>query len=462
MSHITGKNVGLPKDDNISSWSKLDVQIKEKSDKLGENMSKPINTSIIVIIFIIFVIGGLLSMVIIFSLQSKIEDNSIELFSLSYTPSNCHISSSCEHLMCYGAQNFSFYKLNGQSRNYTVLRRSDVIFSETEEIVGGDIGNGIAVLIIRSISPETLTSETLSSSRLIVYDLKPDIATQINVPLNLSDGSLLAKGVTINNENNRLLIGVLSSFNNRLSYKILSYTFNGEVYENQEILVNRTGVSPLTGGELSSNILNFTVFTPEEDSQGVCRIYEFLSSESEESLLIGVLYGKQRDQTNEEYGLSSNDNQFNLTSCQIDVTGRILFCVVQDRTNTLSQSVIMFSRLDYQSKFWSVKKGVFAKRNLLPEDIATNIKVSLKGSYFTVSFPTSADIPVFNLYRIDPDDGHGTSNNLPITIKGFGQRFNSNSLLGLDFGCSLKNRNTARIMSISPIDSSFIYFDVNI
>ena len=61
--------------------------------------------------------------------------------------------------MCFGAQHVNFYRLDERGHHYTMLPHSDIIWSTTEEIVSGEIGNGIVALVVQSISPGDSNSQ---------------------------------------------------------------------------------------------------------------------------------------------------------------------------------------------------------------------------------------------------------------------------------------------------------------
>ena len=220
------------------------------------------------------------------------------------------------------------------------------------------------------------------------------VATELTVPFNVSDGQLVTAGVAVNNIDNTILTGVISRLEGSYHFTLYALKFDGLTYTSVHTLTTLTDVTPIMGSQVTASQLSFTILDPSENTQGVCRVYNFVGLDP--AVLIATLHGGYVPRTDSEFGLSDHDVQSQLTQVTINDTGRILFCVTTDRSNPFGRSVILFSRLDENTPFWTIEnKGIFAQRAILPEDVAADIHISQRGSYFAVSYPTSKDSPIF-------------------------------------------------------------------
>jgi hypothetical protein len=440
-----------------TGWQKVSIG-PDTDQKKHNQTTKAVVIAVSILALLIF--GALIAMLVVYSTESGTPDNAIEIFDLDFTPIGTLISQHSGHIVCYGSQEVNFYRLAENGESYVRLPHSDIVWGPTEEIVGGEIGDGIVTLVVQSISTVALKPDSPGdSSRLLVFDLQADNATQLVTPYALSDGEMLTGGVAVNNLDNTIVVGVLANFGN-LEFTLYGLEYDGSSYVGVHTLAILPFVTSTMGAQITASQLTFTILDPTEDTQGVCRIYNFQGLNP--GVLIATLSGGEVPRTDTEFGLSDHDMQLQLESVSINDTGRILFCVATDRLNPYDRRVVLFSRDNETVPFWNATtRGIFAQRTILPEDVASDIRISERGSYFAVSFPTSRDSPFFQLFVIDPDDAQLTQTRPPTEVIGFGTKFNTNALLGISMGASLLGQSTPRIAAISPIEKSLLYFDAD-
>jgi hypothetical protein len=370
------------------------------------------------------------------------EDNTKEVFELDFPPQGTYIDSSSKFLLCFGSKDFSTYYLKDiNSDSYTLLAKSNLVLGKYETIVNAVLGDNIAFVATQSISQDNLKADSVDTSRLLMFSLDTAI------------GSLSSKPFTFSVPTGSILTNDLSIVGGKILFSVLDSQQNLDVFS-----------ADSTGYELKTTISDFVSskdshqLSLSEDMYAVLNMVEggrIDMFDFESTTPVYQVYGRSQVQTNSVIGLGNYSQDWSIESVSLDTISTRMYCQTFNPENPMEKGVFIFKKKE--GKFWTDTRGVFSRTVLQDQD--SSISFSFSNNYFIVSYPFSLiRSPAFNIYQVLPSSSTLTNT----VVSGFGSRFGSKSLFGLQMSSVLVSAGKIRIATFSSNERAVVWIDASI